>query len=764
MNIPLEKPSVTFRLIAIGLLAGWHARSANYDFDNGGGTGDWNLNTNWNADGLPSTNDNVFVLVHGSASKTITLASTPVNPTINELGLAREGNGTATVNQTGGSLTVRSWFNLGQGFGDPSPDNGTGIWNMSGTSTLTSNHSNGGQTVIGAGFAASPTYNTGILTLSDSAQFIQSANEIRIAGESATSRAHGTITLNNSSLLSHTGGGAFIVGVGANGSTGTLNIHDTSALTTAGSFIVATNTGFSGTVLQDGTSTVMVNGGWATVGGYGVGTYVMNGGTLGFTGAFGLNVGDNPGGIGTMTVNAGQVNVNGVTTPDLFVGKSSATGTLTVNNNAQVAVNRNIYLGYSGVSSTGTLTVNNTASVTGASIMVWAGAGTVNVNGGTVSTTGWMTLGQNAGSTAVFNHNAGNVTTPELWTTFQATGTYNLNGGTLTTGNFLKNTGTGIINFNGGTLKASAGFTLGGGNVTTVQVRNGGAILDSNGQNATISQALIHSGIGGDNATDGGLTKNGIGAMTLSGVNTYNGATQINAGTLQLGSGGATGSLNTSSSITNNGTLSINRNNTVTQGTDFAGVIGGTGNFLHAGTGTVVLNGNNTFSGTVTVNPQATLSVPVIATSGAQPLGQGSTPITLRGQLSNFGTLHYSGAGAGATNRGITLEGGSGGKITVSQASGVLTVNGALTGSVEFRKDGPGTLILTGSEDWNSNGYVQAGTLILGSTTSGSPGSNSLTGGNWDISSGATLRINTTGTLESSTITKSGTFLLESGS
>jgi fibronectin-binding autotransporter adhesin len=517
------------RISVVTLLGLTPLYAANYDFDNGGGTGDWNLNTNWNPDGLPSTTDNVFVNVTGAAVKTITLAATPVNSIINEVGLARTGDGTATVNHTGGTLTVQNWFNLGQGVA-AAGNNGTGIWNMSGSSVLNVTHSAGGQTVIGVGFTSSPDFNTGILTLSDNAQFLQTAAEVRIGGELATSRAHGTVTLNNNSVLNHTGGGQFRVGVGANGSTGTLNILDSASLTTAGAFIVAPNTGSGATVLQDGTSTVTVNGGWATVGGYGAGTYVMNGGTLGFTGAFGLNVGDNPGGVGTMTVNAGQVNVNGVTNPDLFVGKSSATGTLTVNNSAQIVVNRNLYVGYSGTSS-GTLNINDNASVTASTLMVWDAAGTINVNGGSLTATGWITLGQYAG-TAVINHNAGDLTTPQVWTTFNSSGTYNLNGGTLSTALFTKGVGTSVFNFNGGTLKASGAFTLGGGNVTTAQVRDGGAVIDSNGLNVTISQDLIHSGIGGDNATDGGLTKNGAGTLTLSGANSYNGTTIVAQGTL----------------------------------------------------------------------------------------------------------------------------------------------------------------------------------------------------------------------------------------
>jgi hypothetical protein len=93
----------------------------------------------------------------------------------------------------------------------------------------------------------------------------------------------------------------------------------------------------------------------------------------------------------------------------------------------------------------------------------------------------------------VFIQNGGTVTTPVLMTADAGNGTYNLNGGTLAVGSFTKNAGTGKIFFNGGTLKATAGWTLGGGNVSATEVRNGGAIIDSNGKNITISQALVHS-------------------------------------------------------------------------------------------------------------------------------------------------------------------------------------------------------------------------------------------------------------------------------
>jgi hypothetical protein len=50
-------------------LAASPAFSADIDWDNGGGTGDWDLNTNWMGDVLPGVGDNVFLDVSGSAVK-----------------------------------------------------------------------------------------------------------------------------------------------------------------------------------------------------------------------------------------------------------------------------------------------------------------------------------------------------------------------------------------------------------------------------------------------------------------------------------------------------------------------------------------------------------------------------------------------------------------------------------------------------------------------------------------------------------------------
>lgn len=85
---------------------------------------------------------------------------------------------------------------------------------------------------------------------------------------------------------------------------------------------------------------------------------------------------------------------------------------------------------------------------------------------------------------------------------------------------------------------------------------NSGANIDTNGFNVTVAQPLLHSTIGGDAATDGGLTKLGTGTLTLTGASTYTGATTVSAGTLNVNNNGgsAPGRLaNTGAIVVNNG-------------------------------------------------------------------------------------------------------------------------------------------------------------------------------------------------------------------
>ena len=87
------------------------------------------------------------------------------------------------------------------------------------------------------------------------------------------------------------------------------------------------------------------------------------------------------------------------------------------------------------------------------------------------------------------------------------------------------------------------------------------------------------------------MTKNGPSTLILTGANSYAGGTTINFGTLQLGNDGASGSI--IGNVVNNGTLALDRSDTVT----FGGMIAGSGGLNQIGSGTTVLTGANSYAG-----------------------------------------------------------------------------------------------------------------------------------------------------------------------
>lgn len=96
----------------------------------------------------------------------------------------------------------------------------------------------------------------------------------------------------------------------------------------------------------------------------------------------------------------------------------------------------------------------------------------------------------------------------------------------------------------------------------------------------------------------GSFVKSGTGSVTITNANTYTGATNINAGTLQLGNGTSNGSISSTSSVTNNGTLAYNL--AADQTANYP--ISGSGIVTKTGTGVLTLSGANTYSGGSTLN------------------------------------------------------------------------------------------------------------------------------------------------------------------
>ncbi len=164
---------------------------------------------------------------------------------------------------------------------------------------------------------------------------------------------------------------------------------------------------------------------------------------------------------------------------------------------------------------------------------------TLQVDGGTVSFGGWkesQIMGVKDGTKNTLTVNGGTVDFVEgkikVGHGSNTVNTINLNGGELLVKQIAKGNGTANINFNGGTIKLSGTADVGSVLLTgfdSAKVLEGGAIINTNGLDTTIAQDLLH---GGSAATDGGLTKNGAGTLTLTGTNTYTGMTTVNEGTL----------------------------------------------------------------------------------------------------------------------------------------------------------------------------------------------------------------------------------------
>ncbi len=141
-----------------------------------------------------------------------------------------------------------------------------------------------------------------------------------------------------------------------------------------------------------------------------------------------------------------------------------------------------------------------------------------------------------------------------------------------------------------------------------------------------------------------------------------------------------------------------------------AGIVGvhvdGTSGLTKTGSGTLTLATSNTFTGGVTI------SAGTLGISADNNLGNASNSISL-----NSGTLSVTETFSSARN--VSLA--SGVTSSLSVASGkTLTLSGVISGggsSHSFRKEGAGTLLLSGTNTYSASGnlYVNAGTVMLGS-------------------------------------------------
>ena len=368
----------------------------------------------------------------------------------------------------------------------------------------------------------------------------------------------------------------------------------------------------------------------------------------------------------------------------------------------------------------------------------------------------------------------------------------------------------------------------------------------------TVNSAIVFRGLV---SGAGGVTKAGTGVLTLSGANNFGGGTVVNAGRLRVGNNSALGSagltLNGGSAfssagqtgagvgdyalsngitlggdvtlgdLTDNGVLTLNgavalgssvtRVATVNSQVILGGIVSGaTASLTKSGPGTLVLQGNNTFNGALTLT-----SGILRATTSAGALGAGT--LTLNGgflQLANdtglafnrptsvsgnalivadrlsagsgvsysFGTLAL-GSSVLSLTAGSTVNGGvtgvSFGVTTLSAGATILTSNSffapsvtntttlaSLAGDFALTVGGAGNLTVTGGGTATTGTLTKngSGTLTLGSAggaTYASSGLMTITGGSVIVGAGTTF---TAGTRPALTFGGSGRFLFNAAS
>ncbi len=279
-----------------------------------------------------------------------------------------------------------------------------------------------------------------------------------------------------------------------------------------------------------------------------------------------------------------------------------------------------------------------------------------------------------------------------------------------------------------------------------------------------------------------GLTKSGAGTLTLSGINTYTGATTIASGTLSLANSAGTAIADTSAVVlandatavlrlnfnetvgslagggTTGGTVSL-QTNTLTAGGDnssttFGGVISGSGGFTKTGTGTLTLSGTNTYSGLTSVTGGGVLALSggsAIADSSAVSLATATGTTLLLNASETIGSLAGGNNSGGNVNlQGFTLSTGANGSST--------SFGGLISGTGGLEKVGSGIFTLSHGLSYSGDTTISAGSLVLGGDNIlpvGTGKGNVIVNGTLDINGRTGVNASINGLSGSGTVTNS---------
>ena len=511
-------------------------------------------------------------------------------------------------------------------------------------------------------------------------------------------------------------GETLVTGVISNGSTSTAgNVvkNDIGTLIFAGANTYAGTTTISAGVLQVG------NGGTTGTLTSGAGA-VTNNATLRINRTNAVTLANSIGGTGTLeqvgsgvTTLTGTNSYSGVTTVSaggLTVGNNGTagnlgTGNVNLSNSATLTFNRSDAISVANnITGTGNLTKTSTGPVTLTGVNTFAG--TITVLNNSLIAGGASAFGNAGNNVVVQATGAGITATLDLNGNSYSAGTVTL-GGTTATSTPVISTGAGTLTLGGDVTYLATSNPLGGTISGSLALGSASRIFDvGNSTNAT-DDLTVSAAIGGGAGVN--FAKNGAGTLVLTGANTWQGSTTINAGTLRIGSGGTTGSLGTAATLINDGTLEIRRSDAfaLTQS------ISGTGNLVQSGAGTTTVSGTNTYSGTTTVSA-GELKAGSTSAFGANSAVSvsGGAILSLDGNSNVIGSLAGAGTLQNANAVAATLTTGGNGSTTTF--SGVVQ-DGTGAGSLSLVKQGAGIFTLTGANTYTGKTTVNGGTLSIAS-------------------------------------------------
>jgi autotransporter-associated beta strand protein len=282
-----------------------------------------------------------------------------------------------------------------------------------------------------------------------------------------------------------------------------------------------------------------------------------------------------------------------------------------------------------------------------------------------------------------------------------------------------------------GTALTMAGgvLDLDGNNQTVGSLAGAGTVTNSAAATTSLfaaggnNSSTVYSGVLTDGAGTLAVRKQGSGNWTLASNNAYSGATSVNSGTLQVGTGGNTGSIG-SGAVTTNGVLAFNRSDSVTLST----TISGSGSVAQIGGGTLAVTADNGYTGGTVINngmvqvgnagTTGSLGTGPISNNGAVVFNR-TDDVRVASALSGSGAVYQVGGGS------ISLRGNAAsytGPVTISSGNLYINSSNAASsvavgpGSAPFTLGGSGTLTAA-TATVADGGNIEAGIEGHGSLT-----------------------------------------------